>query len=481
MPTTIVWYSRDLRTDDHPALAAAAPRGAVVPVFVFDPSEGGRWSPGGASRWWLHHSVRALAASLDKLGSPLVIRRGNPAGELASVAKAVGADTVMFTESIEPYAQRTDDAVEHTLSKAGLEVERFPPNLIWPVGSVLTKKGEPSQVFTPFWRAGLAGGTPEKPVPAPRKLAAPASAPKSAGSLALDDLGLLPAIDWTGGMHARWTPGEAGASTLLKDFVGDRLEHYHADRDRLDIPGWSALSPHIHFGEISVRRLWHAIADTPGWEQEEGRETYLREVGWREFAQHLLNHFPHTTDQPLREHFNRFPWSNNTAHLRAWQRGMTGYPVVDAAMRNLWAEGWMPNRARMIVASFLCKHLLIPWQRGAEWFWDTLVDADLGSNTLGWQWTAGCGADAAPYFRIFNPISQGEKFDPQGDYVRRWVPELARLRAPSIHKPWEASPIELAAAGVVLGGRGGTYPLPIVDHAAARARAMAAFDRIKRS
>jgi len=474
MPTTLVWFSRDLRTDDHPALAAAAKRGPVVPVFVFDPEEGGAWSPGGATRWWLHQSVRALAESFEKLGSPLVIRRGDPAKELAAVAGAVGAGALMFTESIEPHAQRTDDAVDHALGKAGLEVERFPANLIWPVGSVLTKNAEPYQVFSPFWRAGVASGAPDKPISAPKKIEGPA---RPAPSLTLDDLALLPEIDWAAGMRDRWTPGEAGARALFKAFVRDRLEDYHTERDRLDVPGWSAMSAHIHFGEISVRRLWHTIADTPAWDTDKGREHYLREVGWREFAQHLLNHFPHTTDEPLRTSFNAFPWSDNEDHLRAWQRGMTGYPVVDAAMRNLWAEGWMPNRARMIVASFLCKHLLIPWQRGAEWFWDTLVDADLGSNTLGWQWTAGCGADAAPYFRIFNPISQGEKFDPQGDYVRRWVPELARLQAPSIHKPWEAAPIELSAAGVVLGE---TYPFPIVEHGAAREKALAAFERLRR-
>ncbi len=474
MPTTLVWYTRDLRTDDHPALAAASKRGAVVPVFVFDPDEGGAWSPGGATRWWLHESVRALAESFEQLGSPLVIRRGDPAKELALVAKAIGADALMFTESIEPHAQRTDDAVEHALAKAGLQVERFPANLIWPIGSVLTKNAEPYQVFSPFWRAGVASGAPDRPVPAPRKLERTA---KPAESLSLDALGLLPEIDWAAGMRERWTPGEAGARSLFKNFIARRIDNYHTDRDRLDIPGWSAMSAHIHFGEISVRRIWHTLAAEPGWEKDKGREHYLREVGWREFAQHLLNHFPHTTDKPLREYFNNFPWSDNQSHLRAWQRGTTGYPVVDAAMRNLWAEGWMPNRARMIVASFLCKHLLIPWQRGAEWFWDTLVDADLGSNTLGWQWTAGCGADAAPYFRIFNPISQGEKFDPEGDYVRRWVPELARLQAPSIHKPWEAAPIELSAAGVVLGEN---YPFPIVEHSAARDKALAAFERLRR-
>jgi deoxyribodipyrimidine photo-lyase len=276
-------------------------------------------------------------------------------------------------------------------------------------------------------------------------------------------------------MHDRWTPGEAGAWEAFRSFLRERLGDYHDARNRLDLPGWSAMSPHIHFGEVSVRQVWHEVA-VDGWTHQPAREHYLREVGWREFAQHLLNHFPRTTDEPLRENFKRFPWSDDGSRLRAWQRGMTGYPVVDAAMRNLYAEGWMPNRARMIVASFLCKDLLIPWQRGAEWFWDTLVDADLGSNTLGWQWTAGCGADAAPYFRVFNPVSQGEKFDPEGDYVRRWVPELAKLDKSVIHKPWEAKPMELSAAGVALGE---DYPEPMVNHARARDEALAAFEKIK--
>lgn len=472
MPTTVVWIQRELRVDDHAALAHAADRGRVVPVFVHPPERDGRWGPSGASNWWRHHSLKALAGSLAALGSPLVIRRGPASEALVAVAKETEADCVSMNESIEPDAQAADDAAEHDLTGEGIGFERFPANLLWPVGSVLTKGGTPYQVFSPFWRAANASGEPEKPVPAPKKLAPPEKTPKS---LAIDGLGLLPEIDWAEGMRARWTPGEAGAWKAFRAFTRDRLDDYDDARNRLDLPGWSAMSPHIHFGEVSVRRIWHEIA-VDGWAKCSPREHYLREVGWREFAQHLLNHFPHTTDEPLRGNFKRFPWSNDRARLWAWQRGMTGYPVVDAAMRNLWAEGWMPNRARMIVASFLCKDLLLPWQRGAEWFWDTLVDANLGSNTLGWQWTAGCGADAAPYFRVFNPVSQGEKFDPEGDYVRRWVPELAGLDKAVIHKPWEAKPTELSAAGITPGK---TYPKPIVDHGAARDEALAAFDKIK--
>jgi deoxyribodipyrimidine photo-lyase len=473
MTTTIVWFQRDLRVDDQPALVDAAERGRVVPVYVHDPKQGGHWAPGAASRWWLHHSLGALSERLDKLGSPLVLLEGPTDKALAGLAKSVGADRLALTESIEPLAQEHDDHVEHELGGVGIETDRYPSNLLWPVGSVMTKAGDPYQVFSPFWRAANASGEPDEPVSAPKKLRAPSKKPES---VRLDELGLLPEIDWAGDMRERWNPGERGAWGAFSAFIRDRLDDYHDARNRLDVPGWSAMSAHIHFGEISARRIWRTIADGPGWQKQPGREHYLREVGWREFAQHLLDHFPRTTDEPLRDNFKRFPWSKSSEHLNAWKRGRTGYPVVDAAMRNLWAEGWMPNRARMIVASFLCKDLLIPWQEGAAWFWDTLVDADLGSNTLGWQWTAGCGADAAPYFRVFNPVSQGEKFDPDGDYVRRWVPELAKLDRRIIHKPWEAGEIELSAAGVVLGE---DYPRPIVDHARARDRALEAFEQIK--
>jgi len=473
-PVTIVWIRRDLRVDDHPALAASAARGRVVPVYIHDPADNARpWAMGRASKWWLHQSLRALGGRLSDLGSPLVIRLGEPAQELRQVAEQAGADRVMFNEAIEPDAQDRDELIDHALGLGGLSVDRFAADLLWPVGSVLTKAGDPYQVFSPFWKMGLSTGEPDEPLPAPRSLRAPG---KPVESVPLDRLGLLPSLDWAGGMRSRWTPGERGAMESFASFVRDRIDDYHEARDRLDIPGWSALSAHIHFGEVSVRRIWHVMTKQSAWNKHKGREHFLREIGWREFAQHLLNHFPHTPDAPLRDRFGRFPWRDDRDGLRAWQRGMTGYPAVDAAMRQLYAEGWMPNRARMIVASFLCKNLMISWQHGAAWFWDTLVDADLGSNTLGWQWTAGCGADAAPYFRIFNPITQGQKFDPDGSYVRRWVPELARLDAKAIHAPWDAPPMELHAAGVVLGE---TYPERIVEHPASRERALAALETIK--
>lgn len=475
MTTTIVWYSNhNLRTDDHPALVHAAELGDVAPVFVWHPEYTGASALGGATKWWVHRSLEVLGQSLAKKGSPLILRKGEPAQELRKVARALGADRVVFCESIEPDLQQRDDEVEHGLGEHGIEVQRFPMHLLWPVGSVLTKEHKPYQVFTPFWKAALGSGSPNEPIEAPRKLSPPQN---HTATLSLDELGLLPDIEWYRGMNKRWTPGEHAARGRLAAFIEHRLRDYATDRDRLDIEGWSAMSPHIHFGEVSVRRIWRTIAADSRWQRVKGKESFLREIGWREFAQHLINHFPRTVDEPLREQFKDFPWVSDEAALERWRRGMTGYPVVDAAMRNLWSEGWMPNRARMIVASFLCKHLRISWERGMAWFWDTLVDADLGSNTLGWQWTAGCGADAAPYFRVFNPITQGEKFDPQGDYVRRWVPELVKLDTKVIHQPWEAAPMELAGAGVTLGE---DYPEPMVEHKEAREAALAAYEQIKK-
>ncbi|MCC6144121.1 MAG: FAD-binding domain-containing protein, partial [Candidatus Hydrogenedentes bacterium] len=315
------------------------------------------------------------------------------------------------------------------------------------------------------------------PLPEPEAMAAPCQWPES---VPVEDLDLLPGIPWDRGIREAWTPGAAGAQAELQRFLDDALHHYANDRDRMDRPGTSRLSPHLHFGEISPRMVCHAVQQYAAVEERSGliagAEAHVRQIYWREFAHHLLYHFPHTPGEPLREAFRAFPWRHDEAALRAWQHGQTGYPIVDAGMRELWATGWMHNRARMTAASFLVKHLLLPWQAGAKWFWDTLVDGDLANNTLGWQWTAGCGADAAPYFRVFNPILQGRKFDPEGDYVRRWVPEIAGLPDAYLHAPWEAPDEDARAAGVILGE---TYPKPIVDHAAARDRALAAYQEIK--
>ena len=473
-PPAILWLRQDLRLADHPALAAAiAHGGPVMPVFIWSPEEEGAWPPGAASRWWLQHSLASLAASLEKRGSRLIVCRGPSERTILELVKQTKADAVFWSRRYELTAIERDTRIKRTLQDAGLIAESFNSALLHEPWNVLTQQRQPYQVFTPFWKTCLARETPAEPLPTPRKLVAPDKWPHS---LALDELELLPSISWDSGMREAWTPGEAGAAANLKRFLAAGLADYDEGRDRPAMAAVSQLSPYLHFGELSPRQVWHAVAARAA--EQQGRiakpaETYLKELGWREFAYHLLFHFPRTTDAPLREKFARFPWRHDAKVLRAWQRGRTGYPLVDAGMRQLWTTGWMHNRVRMIVASFLVKHLLIPWQSGAKWFWDTLVDADLASNTLGWQWTAGCGADAAPYFRIFNPVSQGEKFDAAGGYIRRWVPELAKLDEKWIHRPWDAPADVLQTAGVQLGK---TYPKRIVDHDEARRRALAALE-----
>ncbi|MFK7759111.1 MAG: deoxyribodipyrimidine photo-lyase [Phycisphaerales bacterium] len=481
-PNTIVWFRTELRTDDHPALSAASDRGAVAPVFIWDAhnTQNDPWKMGGACKWWLHHSLQSLHAELTDLGSPLIIRQGNPAQELIDLARQASADRVMTIGSLDPAQRERDEEIEHALNDAGIELEICPTDTLWEIGAVRTKEGRPYQVYSPFFKAGLGQLEVHQPIEAPAALIAPA---ESVRTLDIDELGLLPSIDWDGGFRKRWTPGSSSAHTIFDAFASSKINGYKEGRNWLDLrfaddgAGWSALSPHMKFGEISVRRMWHTLIDHADFKNRNSVSEYMKQLAWREFAQHLLTFFPDTPTEPLRDQFDAFPWNHDPAHFDAWKKGQTGYPVVDACMRHLYHEGWMPNRGRMIVASFLCKHLLIPWQDGANWFWDTLVDADLGNNTLGWQWTAGCGADAAPYFRIFNPITQGQKFDPDGSYVRTWVPEIAELNTKVIHSPWEAAPLELQAAGITLGE---DYPLPIVDHKAARDTALAAYEKIKK-
>ncbi len=470
MTVSIVWFRQDLRLDDHPALlAAVARRGAVIPLFIWSPQEEGPWAPASASRWWLHHSLTALARSLERLGSRLILRTGEALATLQAVLRETGASAVFWNRRYEPTVIARDATVKTQLRQQGVQTASFNSALLFEPWQVSTKQGGPYQVYTPFYKACTLL-TSEEPRSAPTTLPAP---PQWPASLALAELRLEPTIDWAGGMRASWTPGEAGARQRLEAFLPRAIKSYKDERDRPDLTSTSSLSPHLHHGEISPRRLWKLVQERFAGQvpMPSGPEVYLKEVFWREFAHHLLFHFPHTTEAPLRGEFARFPWRSDPGELRAWQRGRTGYPLIDAGMRQLWSTGWMHNRVRMVVASFLVKDLLLPWQEGARWFWDTLVDADLANNTLGWQWSAGCGADAAPYFRIFNPVQQGERFDPVGAYVAHWVPELARLPARWIHKPWLAPADVLTAAGVELGQ---TYPRPIVDHASARARALEA-------
>jgi deoxyribodipyrimidine photo-lyase len=464
----IVWFRQDLRLGDNPALTAAAASGRpVLALFVLDDAAAGAWKPGGASRWWLHHSLAALAASLRRLGIPLTLKRGSAAAELPRFAAETGAGAVYWSRCYEPFAIRRDTAIKAALVEAGLTVESFSASLVAEPWTLKTQGGGPFKVFTPFWRV-LRERPPERPHPVPT----PASTVAGPEGERLEDWRLLPTRpDWAGGLRDSWTPGEDGAQAALKRFIDDALDAYARDRDRPGTTGVSRLSPHLHWGEISVRQVWHAVEAKSG---PDG-EPYLRELGWRDFAYHLLWQFPDLPEQPFTTRFADFPWRDDKTALRAWQRGMTGYPLVDAGMRELWQTGWMHNRARLVVGSFLVKHLLLPWQAGEAWFWDTLVDADLAANAMNWQWVTGSGADAAPYFRIFNPVLQGEKFDPDGRYVRRFVPEIARLPDKWLHKPWMAPDAVLSQAGVTLGR---TYPRPIVEHDSARKRALAAFAAI---
>jgi len=472
------WIRLDLRLADNAALQAAVRRGgAVIPVFIHAPAEEAPWQPGAASRCWLHQSLSALHGDLRAKGSRLVIREGPSLEALGEIAAETGAGAVFWNRRYEPAVIRRDAAVMEALRARGLQADSFGGALLNEPWTIRNQGGKPFQLFTPFWRHCLAGPAPAEPLPAPRAIPAPGKWPKS---LPLEALGLESGARLAEGIRSCWRPGATGARKRLRRFLDGALANYARDRDRPGRPGTSRLSPHVHFGEITPRQIWHAVRRRAGAQripEEAWRSSrFLTEVGWREFAHHLLYHFPRTPNEPLRSGFGRFLWRKNKAFLNAWQQGRTGYPLVDAGMRELWATGWMHNRVRMIAASFLAKDLLLSWTEGAGWFWDTLVDADLAQNTLGWQWTAGCGADAAPYFRVFNPTSQGEKLDPSGDYVRRWCPELARLPDRWLHQPWKAPPGILANAGLSIGR---DYPGPLVNHAIAREVALEAFARIK--
>ncbi len=467
---TLVWLRDDLRLADNPALTAACRRGAPVVLLYVHDEESPEMRPlGGAARWWLHHSLASFGARLAA-GQSLVLRSGRADRVVPEVARSVGAAAIYWNRRY-GMAAALGERVAAAMAKTGTVIGAFDGTLLFPPSTIRTAEGSAFQVFTPFWRTLQQTGGPRRPLPAPAHM--PVGIPVA--STSLDSFGLLPAEhDWSAGIRERWQPGEPQAIRALADFV-TRIARYAGERDRPAADATSRLSPHLRFGEISPHQVWHAVATTP---PSEARDTYLKELGWREFSWHLLDDRPDLAASNIKPAFDRFPWAETYADdIWDWRRGRTGYPVVDAGMRQLWTTGWMHNRVRMIAASFLVKHLLADWRIGEEWFWDTLVDADVASNPVNWQWVAGSGADAQPFFRIFNPTLQGEKFDPDGAYVRRWVPELARLPDRFIHKPWAAPDDVLDAAGVRLGAN---YPLPIVDHAEARQRALEAFATLKR-
>ena len=464
----IVWFRQDLRVSDHAALNAASQSGApIIPLFIFDEQTLGEWKPGGASLWWLKGSLAELDSTLKTMNSRLILRRGRARDVLASLSDEIGATAIYLTRCYEPKNVAEEKNIADHLTAKGIECRRFGGALLFEPEAVKTKSGTPFRVFTHFYKACLAMDPVRDPLPSPDKLTLPGTWPKSEQ---LKDWALRPtAPDWASGLQERWQPGTTGAFSRLNDFIDDRLAAYDEDRDRLDRDGTSALSPHLHYGEISSREIWHFIHRSTDIQENShrGRTSYLRELVWREFSYHLLWHWPHITETPFNNSFAHFPWREDQEALKAWQLGKTGYPIVDAGMRQLWRTGWMHNRVRMIVASFLTKHLLIPWQEGARWFWNTLVDADLANNSASWQWVAGSGADASPYFRIFNPILQGQKFDPEGAYIRQWVPEIAELSNKYIHAPWESG-VEIES-----------YPVPMVDHRWARQRALDAYAELK--
>ena len=476
--TAIVWFRRDLRLADNPALHQAVRRKVpVIPVYLHAPEIEAPWQPGSASLYWLHRSLTALEGELRARGSRLILRTGEPVEVLERLIAECGAAYLYWNRLYEPAMLKLDARVESRLRHTGVSLRSFPGHLLNEPDIVLTQQGTPFKVFTPYWRASQRRRVPGGTLPGPRRIATPSRWPTS-DRLAV--LGLLPDITWYDGMDEAWTPGCAGARQVLNDFIRGHVQGYERCRDYPSEDCVSRLSPHLHFGEISPGQIVTGVIEGDRvrglLSVSRASGAFLRQLYWRDFAHYLLYHFPRTPEQPLYEKFRRFPWRKNRRWYDAWCRGRTGYPIVDAGMRELWHTGWMHNRVRMITASFLVKDLMIRWRDGARWFWDTLVDADLANNTLGWQWTAGCGADAAPFFRIFNPVTQGEKFDPDGTYVRRWVPALAGLSNRYIHRPWQASPLELEVAGIRLGR---DYPAPMVDHAAARLAALEAYKRIK--
>jgi len=466
MDPAILWLRNDLRLSDNPALDAALASGRpVLPLFVWDGQGEGDWPLGGASQSWLHHSLTALSRSLEERGSRLILRRGRSIEVIKGLLAETGARGVYWNRRYEPAVISRDTEIKRFLQGECLEARSFNGSLLQSPTSVRNKSGRPFRVFTPFWKC-IQGMDMERPLSEPGDMPAPKSWP---GSDSLADWELRPRIAWDAGFYRVWDPGEKGASSRLEALAARPRGSYSENRDLPAVDAVSRLSPHLHFGEISPRQVWHRL-------KGKSHEAFLRQLAWREFSTHLLYHFPETAREPLRPEFAAFPWKRDEKALQAWRRGRTGYPIVDAGMRELWTTGWMHNRVRMVAASFLVKHLLQHWQEGARWFWDTLVDADLPNNTMGWQWVAGCGADAAPYFRVFNPMSQGERFDASGEYTRKWVPELARLPDCFLFRPWEAPEEVLDGAGVALGS---DYPLPIVEHQSGRQAALSAYRKMR--
>ena len=470
MTKTIVWFRQDLRLNDNPALKKACDEGEIIPLFILDENDR---SLGGASKWWLHHSLKKLEASLGGL----VFRKGDPLSILKSLIEKTGASGVYWNRGYEPHIVERDTDIKSSLSENEFNARSFNGSVVREPWEIETGSGGPYKVYTPFWKANLAKGIPA-PLEKPSEIRL--SSLEGLGDR-LEDWSLLPSDpDWADGWETLWSPGEEGAMQRLKDFLSDGIEGYGELRNRPDLPNVSRLSPHIKHGEISPRQICK-IANAHAEKNKNHAEDvkkFVAEIGWRDFANHLLFHFPEIPTKNWKPAFDDYPWRENAEDLKKWQKGMTGYPMIDSGMRELWHTGYMHNRIRMLVGSFLVKHLQLHWSHGEEWFWDTLLDADMANNTTSWQWISGSGADAAPYFRIFNPISQGPKFDPNGDYVRKWCPELSKLPNKLLHAPHEATKDELQDAGIELGK---DYPAPMVDHKQAREAALDGYEVVKKA
>lgn len=485
MPTAspdvaIHWFRNDLRLDDNPGLLAARDGAKhILPLFI-DETDPTLRPRGAASGWFLHHALAELDRSLQSKGSQLLILRGESRRLVPALARTSGAGRVTWNRRYGEAERALDAEIKSDLRDSGVDAQSFNGHLLYEPMEIRSQAGGPMRVFTPFWKACRAARQPAPPLPAPSDLPPFPIIRNGPDALTLEALELLPTKpDWAGGLRATWKPGETGARERLDAFLHGGLDGYAEDRNRPDLPSTSMLSPHLAIGDISIRRIWQVteLARETGETRAGSKdvEKFFSELGWREFAYHLLFHYPRLGSENYQSKFDAFPWRDDPEGITSWQKGLTGYPIVDAGMRQLWQTGFMHNRVRMIVASFLIKHLLIDWRAGEKWFWDTLCDADPANNAASWQWVAGSGADAAPYFRIFNPITQGEKFDPNGDFVRNFVPELARLPTEFLHRPWEAPGPVLARAGIRLGE---TYPSPIVVHERARDRALAAFQSL---
>ncbi|WDE13558.1 cryptochrome/photolyase family protein [Thalassomonas haliotis] len=463
----IIWFRQDLRLSDNPALTAAARHAHVLPLYILDDHNGGEHTIGAASKWWLHYSLKSLNTSLNE---SLSLYQGEPMAILTDILSRYQVTAVYWNRCYEPWQITRDKHIKARLSALGITVNSFNASLQHEPWTILKNDNTPYQIFTPYYRRANLLDTDTQALPAPGITGALC---QDSQSISLEALKLRPKIRWDGNFYPCWTPGEAGAQSSLDQFLAHGLENYQAGRDFPGLKAVSRLSPHLHFGEISPRQINQALLSLP---DDNNREHFKRELSWREFSYYLLFHWPELPEKNLKTHFTHFAWSDNPESLKRWQQGLTGYPLVDAGMRELWQTGFMHNRVRMICASFLVKNLLIDWRLGARWFWQCLVDADLASNSASWQWVAGCGTDASPYFRIFNPITQGEKFDPQGTYIKHFLPELKNLPLKYLFRPWQAPADILKKANITLGQ---DYPLPMVDIKESRENALAAYHQIK--